>query len=292
MVKGGESYYGVLQPFADALKLILKEVVVPQHANKFLFYLAPFISLICSLLGWVVIPFGSGLFVSDFSLGVLYSLAMSSFGVFGVLIAGWAANSKYAFLGSLRSTAQIVSYELVFSAAILAVIFITGSFRYSTIIELQENIWYVLPLFPMFIAFLISSLAELNRTPFDLVEAESELVSGFFTEHSSVPFVFFFLAEYNSIVLMSTLIAIFFFGGYAFPVLVENSSFINFQCIILAIKTCVFCFTIVWVRATLPRLRFDQLMVFMWTGLLPLCIALVILVPAILISFDFAPFQL
>jgi len=283
-------YYGVLQPFADALKLVVKETVIPAQATKSLFFLAPVITLIFSLLGWGVIPFGAGLALSDFSLGILYTLAISSVGVYGVLFAGWSANSKYAFLGSLRSTAQMISYELILSSAILTVILLTGSFNIITIIENQESVWFVVPLLPMFIIFFISALAETNRTPFDLPEAESELVAGFFTEHSGMIFVFFFLGEYCSIVLMSTLTAILFFGGYNMPELFVNDTFINLQSIVLGLKTCMFCFLFVWFRATLPRLRYDQLMVFCWTGMLPLAIGLIVLVPSILVAFDIAPY--
>lgn len=283
-------YYGVLQPFSDALKLVVKETVIPQHSTKSLFFLAPVITLVFSILGWGVIPFGSGLTLSDFSLGVLYSLAISSIGVYGILFAGWSANSKYAFLGSLRSTAQMISYELIFSSAVLAVILMTGTFNIIQIIEMQQSVWYVVPLLPLFVMFFISALAETNRTPFDLPEAESELVAGFFTEHSGMIFVFFFLGEYCSIVLMSTFTAILFFGGYIMPEVFVNDSFINLQSIVLALKTCMFCFLFVWFRATLPRLRYDQLMQFCWTGMLPMVIAFVILVPSILVAFDIAPY--
>jgi len=283
-------YYGVLQPFADALKLVLKETVVPAQSNKTLFYLAPIMTLIFSLLGWGVIPFGEGLALSDFSLGILYTLALSSLGIYGILFAGWSANSKYAFLGSLRSTASMISYELVLSTAVIIIILLTGSFNFSVIIENQIAIWFVVPLSPVFILFFISILAETSRTPFDLQEAESELVAGFFTEHSSIIFVFFFLAEYCSIVLMSTLTAILFFGGYNMPELFINDTFINLQSIVLGLKTCIFCFFFVWFRATLPRLRYDQLMLFCWTGMLPIAIAFTILVPSILIGLDIAPY--
>lgn len=283
-------YYGILQPFSDALKLILKETIIPAQSNKTLFYLAPIVTLIFSLLGWGVIPFGQGLALSDFSMGILYTLALSSLGIYGVLFAGWSANSKYAFLGSLRSTAAMISYELILSSAVIIVIMLTGSFNFSTIIESQQSIWFVVPLFPVFIFFFISILAETSRTPFDLQEAESELVAGFFTEHSSIIFVFFFLAEYCSIVLMSTLTAILFFGGYNLPELFVNDSFINLQSVILGLKTCLFCFCFVWFRATLPRLRYDQLMVFCWTQLLPIAVALIILVPSILVAFDISPY--
>lgn len=283
-------YYGVLQPFADALKLTTKETIIPAHSTKSLFFLAPIISLIFSLLGWGVIPFGAGLTISDFSLGILYSLAISSIGIYGVLFAGWSANSKYAFLGSLRSTAQMISYELILSAAILTVILLSGSFNITAIIESQQSVWYIVPLFPVFIIFFISALAETNRTPFDLPEAESELVAGFFTEHSGMIFVFFFLAEYCSIVLMSTLTAILFLGGYNLPELFVNNTAINLQSIILGLKTCLFCFLFVWFRATLPRMRYDGLMTFCWTGMLPLAIALVILVASLLVAFDITPY--
>ncbi len=282
-------YYGVLQPFSDALKLILKETVIPAQSNKILFYLAPVFTLIFSLLGWGVIPFGQGLALSDFSLGILYTLALSSLGIYGILFAGWSANSKYAFLGSLRSTASMISYELILSTAVIIVILLTGSFNITNIIENQQSIWYIVPLFPVFIFFFISILAETSRTPFDLQEAESELVAGFFTEHSSIIFVFFFLSEYSSIVLMSSLTAILFFGGYNFIELFENNSFFNIQSIILGLKTCLFCFLFVWFRATLPRLRYDQLMLFCWTGMLPIAIAFTIFIPSILIAFDFVP---
>jgi len=283
-------YYGILQPFADALKLILKETVLPSQSNKVLFILAPISTLVFSLLGWGVIPFGQGLALTDYSLGILYTLALSSLGVYGVLLAGWSANSKYAFLGSLRSTSAMISYELILSSAILIIIILTGSLNYTTVIESQQSIWFIIPLMPVFIFYFISILAETSRTPFDLQEAESELVAGFFTEHSSVPFVFFFLGEYSSIVLFSTITAILFLGGYNMPELFVNESFINIQSIILGLKTCIFCFMFVWFRATLPRLRYDQLIDLCWLNLLPVAVAFIILVPSILIAFDIAPF--
>jgi len=283
-------YYGVLQPFSDALKLVVKETVIPSQSNKILFYLAPISSLIFSLLGWGVIPFGQGLSLSDFSLGILYTVALSSLGVYGILFAGWSANSTYAFLGSLRSTAAMISYELILSSAILIIIILTGSFNFTSIIENQQAIWYIIPLFPVFIFYFISILAETSRTPFDLQEAESELVAGFFTEHSSVPFVFFFLAEYTSIVLFSCITSILFLGGYHMPELFINDSFINLQSIILGLKTCIFCFMFVWFRATLPRMRYDALIELCWLNLLPVCVAFIILVPSILIAFNISPY--
>jgi NADH-ubiquinone oxidoreductase chain 1 len=283
-------YYGLLQPFSDALKLIVKETVIPSQSNKILFYLAPVFTLIFSLLGWGIIPFGQGLTLFDYSLGILYTLALSSLGVYGILFAGWSANSKYAFLGSLRSTAAMISYELILSSCILIIIFLVGTFNFTTIIEAQQAIWFMIPLLPLFIIYFISILAETSRTPFDLQEAESELVAGFFTEHSSVPFVFFFLAEYSSIVLFSCITAILFLGGFHFPEIVVNESFINLQAIILGLKTCLFCFLFVWVRATLPRLRYDQLISLCWLQLLPLVVALIVLIPSLLLSFEILPY--
>ncbi|KIN92830.1 hypothetical protein M404DRAFT_172491, partial [Pisolithus tinctorius Marx 270] len=199
-------------------------------------------------------------------------------------------NSKYAFLGSLRSTAAMISYELILSSAILIIILLTGSFNFTKIIEVQQAVWFIVPLLPVFIFYFISILAETSRTPFDLQEAESELVAGFFTEHSSVPFVFFFLAEYSSIVLFSCITSILFLGGYNLPEIIVNNSVINLQSIILGLKTCIFCFMFVWFRATLPRLRYDQLIELCWINILPIAVAFIILIPSLLIAFDIAPY--
>lgn len=279
-------YYGVLQPFADALKLLVKENVVPSQATTFMFYLAPVISLVFSLLNWAIIPFGDGLVLVDIELGVLYTLAISSIGIYGVLFAGWSANNAYTFIGSLRSTAQIISYELILSSAIICVLFLSNSFNFSKIVENQKIIYNFIPLFPIFLIFLVSILAETNRTPFDLPEAESELVGGFFTEHASVVFVFFFLAEYSSIVFISALTSIIFLGGYNIPELFINNSYINISALVLAFKTCLITFFFVWIRATLPRLRYSDLISFCWSKILPLVIALVLLVPSIIIAFE------
>ena len=207
-------YYGLLQAFADALKLLLKEYVAPTQANIILFFIGPMVTLIFALLGYLVVPYGSGIFISDYSLGMLYMLAVSSLATYGILLAGWAANSKYAFLGSLRSTAQLISYELILSSVILLVILLTGNLNMITIVESQRVVDFLLPLLALFIIFFVGSIAETNRAPFDLAEAESELVSGFMTEHSASIFVFFFLAEYASIVLICMLNSILFLGGY------------------------------------------------------------------------------
>jgi NADH-ubiquinone oxidoreductase chain 1 len=323
-------YYGLLQAFADALKLLLKEYVAPTQANIILFFLGPVITLIFALLGYAVIPYGPGLTVNDFSLGIYYMLAVSSLATYGILLAGWSANSKYAFLGSLRSTAQLISYELVLSSAILLVIMLTGNLNLTVNTESQRAIWYVLPLLPIFIIFFIGSVAETNRAPFDLAEAESELVSGFMTEHAAVVFVFFFLAEYGSIVLMCILTSILFLGGYLLinnleifninifdcihfilihnPIFVEdfniywkyyyvyteyflNNSIVDglFYGLSLGLKSSILVFIFIWVRASFPRIRFDQLMAFCWTVLLPILFGLIVLIPCILYSYNIFP---
>jgi len=307
-------YFGLLQAFADALKLLLKEYVSPTQANLALFFLGPIITLIFSFLGYLVIPYGPGLSLNDFTLGILYILAVSSISTYGILLAGWSANSKYAFLGSLRSTAQLISYELILSSAILLVIMLTGSLNLTVNIEGQRAVWFIIPLLPVFLIFFIGSIAETNRAPFDLAEAESELVSGFMTEHAAVVFVFFFLAEYASIVLICILTSILFLGGYLYdylPSLYTLMQYIDFDYYIenlesdsifadpsieglvysltLGIKSCIMIFVFIWARASFPRIRFDQLMSFCWTVLLPIVIALVILVPCILYSFEIIP---
>lgn len=339
-------YFGLLQAFADALKLLLKEYVSPTQANLILFFLGPIITLIFSLLGYAVIPYAPGLAISDFDLGILYMLAVSSLATYGILLAGWSANSKYAFLGSLRSTAQLISYELILSSAVLLVVFITNSLNLTINIEAQRAVWFILPLFPIFLIFFIGSVAETNRAPFDLAEAESELVSGFMTEHAAVIFVFFFLAEYASIVLMCLLVTILFLGGYNFDFGIFAHVFVFFYniydyildfinpandlqninpsdiskmkqlyneqiiydinsnienilsnhvienlvyALVIGVKTSIMIFVFIWVRASFPRIRFDQLMSYCWTVLLPLVFAFVLLVPCILYSFDILP---
>ena len=304
-------YYGLLQAFADALKLLLKEYVAPTQANIILFFLGPMITLIFALLGYLVVPYGSGIFVSDYSLGMIYMLAVSSLATYGILLAGWSANSKYAFLGSLRSTAQLISYELILSSVILLVILLTGNLNMITIVESQRIVDFLLPLFPLFIIFFIGSIAETNRAPFDLAEAESELVSGFMTEHSASIFVFFFLAEYASIVLICILNSILFLGGYLCIIPVNliidvlntilgvDSSileeiFVNISSspLNLAVKTTFLVFVFIWVRASFPRIRFDQLMSVCWTVLLPLIIAYVVLLPCVVYGLDALPTQI
>ena len=312
-------YYGLLQAFADALKLLLKEYVGPTQANLILFFLGPIITLIFSLLGYAVIPYGPGLTIADLNLGILYMLVVSSLATYGILLAGWSANSKYAFLGSLRSTAQLISYELILSFAILIIILLTGNLNLTINVEAQKVVFFVLPLLPIFIVFFIGCIAETNRAPFDLAEAESELVSGFMTEHSAVIFVFFFLAEYASIVLICIFTSILFLGGYlkifSLDFLINgffffdminvdyfkniytetNITFINtlldglISSLMLGIKSCLLIFVFIWARASLPRIRFDQLMSYCWTVLLPIVIAFIILVPCIVYSLSLIP---
>jgi NADH-ubiquinone oxidoreductase chain 1 len=298
-------YYGLLQAFADALKLLLKEYVAPTQANLILFFLGPIITLIFSLLGYAVIPYGPGLTTGDLNLGILYMLAVSSLATYGILLAGWSANSKYAFLGSLRSTAQLISYELILSSAILLVVLLTGSLNLTVNVESQKIVFFVLPLLPIFIIFFIGAVAETNRAPFDLAEAESELVSGFMTEHSAAVFVFFFLAEYASIVLICIFSSILFLGGYL--TLFSSDFLINILYIIniefnyyeseiniftilsealiysltLGLKTSFLIFVFIWVRASFPRIRFDQLMSYCWTILLPIVIGFIVLFPCL-----------
>ncbi len=312
-------YYGLLQAFADALKLILKEYVAPTQSNIFLFFLGPVVTLIFALLGYAVIPYGPGLSVSDIDLGIFFIIAVSSIATYGILLAGWSANSKYAFLGSLRSTAQLISYELVLSSAMLIIVMITNSLNLNVTVQFQKIVWFMLPLFPLLIIFFIGSVAETNRAPFDLAEAESELVSGFMTEHAAVVFVFFFLAEYASILLMCILTTIFFMGGYLVSYdiiyLFDKLNYIwiylfdadlilsheNYKLqallknpylngllsgISIGLKSSILVFLFIWVRASFPRIRFDQLMSFCWTVLLPLLFAIIILIPCILFQFD------
>jgi NADH:ubiquinone oxidoreductase subunit H len=278
--------YGVLQPFADALKLLTKEVVVPIHASRGLFFAAPALTLVCSLLSWAVIPFGPGVVLADLELGILYTFALSSVGVYGVLLTGWAGSNAFSFIGGLRSTSQIVSYELVFGTSVLTVALIASTFNYTQLVEGQQAIWYAVPLAPVCLLFIISSVFELNRAPADLPEAESELVAGFITELSSGVFVSTFLGEYVSIVHVSSLTALLFIGGYGIPEIFINSTSISFASIVLALKACFIAFTIVWLRATLPRVTFASLLTFNWTMLLPISVALVLFAPSILVAFE------
>jgi NADH-quinone oxidoreductase subunit H len=276
---------GLLQPFADGLKLFLKETIIPSGANPIVFLLAPIITFSLAMVAWVVIPFDEGWVVADINVGILYLFAISSLGVYGVIMAGWASNSKYAFLGALRSAAQMVSYEVSMGFVIVTVLLLVGSLNLSDIVRAQAGgfwNWHVIDnmllLFPMAIVFLVSMLAETNRTPFDLVEAEAELVAGFFVEYSSFPFAMFFLGEYLNMMLMGGIMSILFFGGWHAPI--PALDFIP-GVFWFAIKISFFMFVFFWVRATFPRYRYDQLMRLGWKVFLPLSLFWVVLVAGI-----------
>lgn len=248
-------FLGLLQPLADGLKLFIKETVIPSNADTFLFLLSPLITFVLSLLTWAILPVGPSMVLSDFSLGILYIFAVSSLEVYGVILAGWSSNSRYAFLGSLRTVAQMISYEISIGFIVISIVIISGSLNLTYIVSAQKKIWYLIPLFPMFLMFIISMLAETNRHPFDLPEAESELVSGYNVEYSGMSFALFFLGEYASMLLMSSVAVIFFCGGWSFFLDIDF-----LQPFFFGIKTMFFVFIFIWARAALPRYRYDQLM--------------------------------
>jgi NADH-quinone oxidoreductase subunit H len=282
--------FGLLQPIADAVKLIFKETIVPTPASKIVFMIAPMITFILSLVGWAVIPFAEGWVLSDMNLGVLYILAVSSLGVYGIIMAGWASNSQYAFLGAIRSSAQMISYEVSMGLVIVTVLLVTGSLNLSEIVEYQREMpfWIHLLLAPMAVVFFISVLAETNRLPFDLPEAESELVAGYNVEYSSMSFALFFLGEYANMILVSAMTVTFFMGGYLPPFgisfLYLVPGFIWF-----VLKICFLLFVFLWIRATLPRYRYDQLMYLGWKVFLPLTLFWVVLVASLLLITDNLP---
>lgn len=272
--------FGLMQAFADGLKLFLKESILPSSSNKFLFALAPIITFFLSLISWVVIPFNYGSVLCDLNLGILYLFAISSLGVYGIIIAGWSSNSKYAFLGSLRSTAQIVSYEVSIGFIIVSVLLCAGSSNLTSIVNAQETIWFCFPLFPMFILFFVSCLAETNRHPFDLPEAEAELVSGYNVEYSAIGFALFFLGEYSNIILISSLTALLFLGGWIFPISFLSGS------LIFSVKSFFFILLFIWCRAAFPRYRYDQLIRLGWKVFLPFSISWVLITSGILMSIN------
>ena len=280
--------FGLLQPFADGLKLFLKETVIPTGANKVVFVAAPMITFVLSLIAWAVIQFGEGLVVSDINVGIMYIFAISSLGVYGIVMAGWASNSRYAFLGALRSAAQMVSYEVSMGFIIITVLLCVGSLNMSEIVQAQEKVWYFIPLFPMFVIFFVSALAETNRHPFDLPEAEAELVAGYQVEYSSMTFALFFLGEYANMILMSALTAILFLGGWLPPIDVAPFNWLPGP-IWFALKITLLLFVFVWVRATFPRYRYDQLMRLGWKVFLPLSLFWVALTAGVLLIFGWLP---
>ena len=272
--------FGLLQPIADALKLLFKETILPAGANPIVFLMAPMLTFILALIAWAVIPVGAGLVLADINVGMLYLFAISSLGVYGVIMAGWASNSKYPFLGALRSAAQMVSYEVSMGFVIITVILFAGSLNLTDIVEAQRDGWFVFSmLLPMFVVFFISILAETNRSPFDLPEGESELVAGFFVEYSAMTFALFFLGEYANMILMSAMTAILFLGGWLPPIDVAPFNWIPGP-IWFAAKIALVLFGFLWVRATFPRFRYDQLMRLGWKVFLPLTLLWVFLTAA------------
>jgi NADH-quinone oxidoreductase subunit H len=277
--------FGLLQPFADALKMMLKETIIPTGSNRLLFLLAPMLTFALAMLAWAVIPVNDGWVGADINVGILYLFAISSLGVYGIIIAGWASNSKYAFLGAMRSAAQMVSYEVSMGFVLVSVLLCVGSLNLSDIVRAQQHIWFCIPLFPMFIVFFISALAETNRSPFDLPEGESEIVAGFFVEYSSMSFALFFLGEYANMILMSGMTTILFLGGWLGPFgLLPQLGVIWF-----ILKICLVLFFFLWVRATFPRYRYDQLMRLGWKVFLPLSLLWLVITAGALMAFGWLP---
>jgi len=280
--------FGLLQPIADGLKLLHKETLIPKVSNPVLFILAPVLTFSLGLAAWAVIPLDWGLVLADINVGILYLFAISSLGVYGIIIAGWSSNSTYAFLGALRSAAQMISYEVSMGLVIISVLLCAGSLNLTKIVLAQENLWFAIPLFPMFIVFFISILAETNRTPFDLAEAEAELVAGYHVEYSSLAFALFFLGEYANMILLSAMATILFLGGWLPPFAMAPFTWVP-GLIWFILKVCFLLFVFLWVRATLPRYRYDQLMRLGWKVFLPFSLAWVILTAGILVTMEWLP---
>jgi len=283
--------FGLLQPIADGLKLLMKETIIPSGANRAVFLFAPMLTFLLSLVAWAVIPFDAGVVLADINVGILYLFAISSLGVYGIVMAGWASNSKYPFLGALRSAAQMVSYEVSIGFVMISVLLLVGSLNLSDIVKSQSGgfwHWYWLPLLPMAVIFFISALAETNRAPFDLPEAEAELVAGYFAEYSAMTFGLFFLGEYANIILMSTSTTLLFLGGWLPPFEFAPFTWIPGPIWLFAkVALVVFCF--LWVRATFPRYRYDQLMRLGWKVFLPFSLFWLVLTAGVLVAFGWAP---
>ena len=280
--------FGLWQPFADALKMLTKETIIPTGANRILFVIAPLLTMTLAMIAWAVIPVNDGWAVADINVGILYLFAISSLGVYGIVIAGWASNSKYAFLGALRSAAQMVSYEVSMGFVIVTVLLCAGSLNLTEIVRAQEHVWFFIPLFPMFIVFFISTLAETNRAPFDLPEGESEIVGGFHVEYGAMTFGLFFLGEYANMILMSAMTSILFLGGWLSPIPFPPFTWVPGPIWFIA-KICVVLFMFVWVRATFPRFRYDQLMRLGWKVFLPLSLGWLILTAGVLLAMGWLP---
>ena len=280
--------FGLLQPIADGLKLFLKETIIPSGASPVVFLLAPAVTFTLALVAWAVIPFDQGMVLANINVGILFLFAVSSLGVYGILMAGWASNSKYSFLGALRSAAQMVSYEISMGLVIVTVLMCVGSLNLSKIVLAQKDMWFVIPLFPMAVIFFISTLAETNRHPFDLPEAEAELVAGYNVEYSAMTFALFFLGEYANMILMAAMTSILFLGGWL-P-LFDTAPFNMLPGPLwLALKIALVLFFFVWVRASFPRYRYDQLMRLGWKVFLPISLAAVVVVSGTIIAFDLMP---
>jgi len=280
--------FGLMQPFADALKMLMKETVVPTGANRALFLLAPVLTFVLAMIAWAVIPMGDGWAIADINVGVLYLFAISSLGVYGIIIAGWASNSKYAFLGALRSAAQMVSYEVSMGLVIVCVLLCVGSLNLNDIVRAQRHVWFCIPLLPMFVVFFISALAETNRAPFDLAEGESEIVAGFMVEYSSMSYGLFFLGEYANMFLMSAMTSILFMGGWQAPFGVAPFTWVP-GTVWFLLKIAFVMFMFVWVRATFPRFRYDQLMRLGWKVFLPLSLFWLVLTASVLMAMGWLP---
>jgi NADH-quinone oxidoreductase subunit H len=281
--------FGLLQPLADGLKLFIKETILPSNANIVLFIIAPIITFLLSLIGWSIIPFDNSAVFADLNVGIAFLFGVSSLGIYGIIIAGWSSNSKYAFLGALRSAAQMVSYEVSLGLIIINVLLLSGSLNLSNLVLSQESVWFLFPLFPMFILFFVSCLAETNRHPFDLPEAEAELVSGYNVEYSAMTFALFFLGEYANMLLMSSMCVILFMGGWLAP---WPFTFLNVFCFgsfWFGLKICFFVLLFIWSRAAFPRYRYDQLMRLGWKVFLPLSLSYILLVGGYFLSFNILP---
>jgi len=285
--------FGLLQSFADGLKLLVKETIVPSGANKAVFFIAPIITFALAMIAWAVVPFDAGVVLADINVGVLYLFAISSLGVYGIIMSGWASNSRYAFLGGLRSAAQMVSYEVSIGFVIVSVLLCVGSLRISDVVLAQQgsglvNHWFFVPLFPMFVIFLISAMAETNRAPFDLPEAESELVAGYQTEYSSMAFALFWLGEYGNIILMCAMTSILFLGGWLPPFNVAPFTWVPGWIWFFG-KIGFLFFVFAWVKMTVPRYRYDQLMRLGWKVFLPVSLGWLVLTAGVLVYFDLLP---
>ena len=280
--------FGLLQPFADGLKLLVKETIIPAGANRGVFIIAPIVTFLLSLVAWAVIPFSAGMVIADINVGILYLFAISSLGVYGIIMAGWASNSKYAFLGALRSAAQMVSYEVSIGFVMITVLLCVGSLNLTQIVLAQKTVWFFIPLFPMFVIFFVSALAETNRSPFDLPEGESEIVAGYFVEYSAMAFALFFLGEYSAMILMSGMTSILFLGGWLPPVNWWLLDWIpGIVWFAAKISLCLFCF--LWVRATFPRYRYDQLMRLGWKVFLPFSLVWLVITAGVLVATGWVP---